>query len=214
MPALYTRCTFLEEVGAYTLDGDEIRNLLVNSPDGYIRILHKPNQPNCCHPDVFGFNNLDMTLEIKSPYPDPKSMPVHYSVPKYYILQILAHMKVTNLERNLYVSCGPKSVTVIEARFVPGLWNDLWHRIKVFLDKKRPAARNWFKDISSAFNPRFDHYIEHFTSFICEVPIVKTEEGVMIKRTDFSPYHRSISPSSGEAHHFNGRTEGRHTHIV
>ena len=194
LPTLYTRCTFLEEVGAYTLDGDEIRNLLVNSPDGYIRIDHKPNLLNCCHPDVFGFNNLDMTLELKSPYPDPKSMPVHYSVPKYYILQILAHMKVTNLERNLYVSCGPKSVTVIEARFAPGLWNDLWYRIKVFLDKKRPAARNWFKDISSAFNPRFDHYIEHFTSFICEVPIVKTEEGVMIERTDFSPYHRSISP--------------------
>ena len=112
------------------------------------------------------------------------------------------------------MSCGPKSVAVIEARFAPGLWNDLWHRIKVFLDKKRPAARNWFKDISSAFNPRFDHYIEHFTSFICEVPIVKTEEGVMIERTDFSPYHRSISPPSCEAHHFNGRTEGRHTHIV
>ena len=108
LPALYTRCTFLEEVGAYTLDGDEIRNLLVDSPDGYIRIDHKPNLPNCCHPDDFGFNNLDMTLEIKSPYPDPKSMPVHYSVPKYYILQMLANMKVTNLERNVYVSCGPK----------------------------------------------------------------------------------------------------------
>ena len=38
LPALYTRCTVLEEVGAYTLDGDEIRNLLVDSPDGYIRV--------------------------------------------------------------------------------------------------------------------------------------------------------------------------------
>ena len=64
----------------------------------------------------------------------------------------------------------------------------------MFLDKKRPAAKNWFKNISSEFNPRFDHYIEHFTSFICEVPIVKTEEGVLIERTDFNPYHRSISP--------------------
>ena len=115
------------------MDGDEIRNLLVDSPDGYIRVDHKPNLPNCCHPDVFGLNNLDMTLEIKSPYPDPKSMPVHYSVPKYYVLQILAYMKA------------------------PGLWNDLWHRIKVFLDKKRPAAKNWFKDISHEFNLRFDH---------------------------------------------------------
>ena len=184
----------LEEVGAYTLHGDEIRNLMVDSPDGYIRVDHKPNLPNCCHPDVWGFNNLDMTLEIKCPFPDPKNMPVHYSIPKYYIIQILTHMKVTNLERNLYVSCGPKSVTVIEARFAPGLWNDIWERIKVFFDKRRPAAKNWHKEISSEFAPRFDHYIEHFTSFICEVPIVKTEEGVLIERSDFSPYHKSISP--------------------
>ena len=45
-------------------------------------------------------------------------------------------MKVTNLERNLYVSCGPKSVTVIEARFAPGLWNDIWERIKCSLTKE------------------------------------------------------------------------------
>ena len=62
----------LEEVGAYTLHRGEIRNLMVDSPDGYIRVDHKPNLPNCCHSDVWGFNNLDMTLEIKCPFPDPK----------------------------------------------------------------------------------------------------------------------------------------------
>ena len=62
------------------------------------------------------------------------------------------------------------------------------------MTKNRPAAKKFFKDISSQFNYGFDHYIEHFTSFISKAPIVKTEEGVLIERTDYSPYHRSISP--------------------
>ena len=66
--------------------------------------------------------------------------------------------------------------------------------LKCSWTKRDQLPKNWFKVISSEFNPRFDHYIQHFTSFICEVPIVKTEEIVLIERTDFIPYHRSISP--------------------
>ena len=40
MPALLPACANLYEVGAFTKDGDNIRNLLVDSPDGLIKIDH------------------------------------------------------------------------------------------------------------------------------------------------------------------------------
>ena len=38
MPALLPVCANLYEVGAFTKDGDNIRNLLVDSPNGLIKI--------------------------------------------------------------------------------------------------------------------------------------------------------------------------------
>ena len=40
MPALLPGCATLYKVGAYTMDGDNINNLLVDSPDGLIKIDH------------------------------------------------------------------------------------------------------------------------------------------------------------------------------
>ena len=49
MPALLPECANLYEVGAYTKDGDNINKLLVDSPDGLIKIDHNfRNADNCC----------------------------------------------------------------------------------------------------------------------------------------------------------------------
>ena len=80
MPALLPGCAILYEVGAYVKSGDIIPKLLVDSPDGFIRIDHNSNSRNCCEPDIFRTNSDNITLELKSPYPQPEKIPVHYSV--------------------------------------------------------------------------------------------------------------------------------------
>ena len=40
MPALLSGCATLYEVGGYTKDGDNVEDLLVDSPDGLIKIDH------------------------------------------------------------------------------------------------------------------------------------------------------------------------------
>ena len=92
MPVLLPGCATLYEVGAYVKGGDIIPKLLVDSPDGFIRIDHNSNSRNCCEPDIFRTNSDNIAVELKSPYPQPEKIPVHYSVPKWYILQILSHM--------------------------------------------------------------------------------------------------------------------------
>ena len=70
MPALLPACANLYEVGAYTKDGDNINKLLVDSPDDLIKIDHNfRNADNCCEHEIYGFNNDNISIEVKNPYP-------------------------------------------------------------------------------------------------------------------------------------------------
>ena len=61
MPALLPVCANLYKVGAYTKDSDNINKLLVDSPDGLIKIDHNfRNADNCCEREIYGFNNDNM----------------------------------------------------------------------------------------------------------------------------------------------------------
>ena len=155
--------------------GDIIPKLLVDSPDGFIRIDHNSNSRNCCEPDIFRTNSDNIALELKSPYPQPEKIPVHYSVPKWYVLQILSHMFITESEYCWYGCCDPKSVVLIECNFDEDLWNKIWTEIKNFLDKRKPAATHWPKHIVSKLHDDLESYIENYTNLIGEVPIVMTD---------------------------------------
>ena len=101
MPALLPACANFYEVGAFTKDGDQIKKFLVDSPDDLIKIDHNMRDPdNCCEMDVFGFNNDNVSIEVKNPCPQLHKLPVHYKLPKYYILQVLIHMVATDCQVN------------------------------------------------------------------------------------------------------------------
>ena len=193
MPALLPACANLYEVGACTKDGDNINKLLVDSPDGVIKIDHNfRNEDNCCEHEIFGFNNDNISIEVKNPYPQPQKLPVHYKLPKWYILQVLIHMVVTECQVNLYACGGPKSVVLIECLFDEDLWEDIWSKIKTFLDKAKPAATHWMKQIARDYREKFDKYIEEKTSLLGEVPRIETEENSseFLCPFRFSPYHK------------------------
>ena len=137
-----------------------------------IRIDHNSNSRNCCEPDIFRTNSDNIAVELKSPYPQPDKIPVHYSVPKWYILQILSHMFITGSEYCWYGCCGPQSVVLIACTFDEDLWNKIWTEIKNFLDKRKPAAAHWPKHIVSELRDNLGSYIENYTDLIGEVPIV------------------------------------------
>ena len=123
MPALLPKCCVMYEVGSYAIDGDNINKLLVDSPDGLIRCNHNMNRPDCCQQDVYGLNPGNRSIEIKAPYPDGNNLPVHYSIPRYYILQCIIHMIVTNTMENWYASGGLTSVVLISRTVDMQLWD-------------------------------------------------------------------------------------------
>ena len=189
MPALLPKYCAMYEVGCYYIDGDNIDKLLVDSPDGLIQCNHNMNRANCCQPDVYGLNSGNKPIEIKSPYPDGNNMPVHYSIPRYYILQCIIHMIVTNTIENWYASGCLTSVVLICCTMDLQLRNVVWMKIKEFLDKVRPVAKNWFKMICNDLGPQLDEYRENYTKLVGEVPIVKCVEGNLMEPDKYSPYH-------------------------
>ena len=191
MPALLPDCSTLYEVGAYTHDGDNVTNLMVDSPDGLIKLDHKVTGP-CCNRHIYAVNSDDMSVELKSPYPQPDKIPVHYTVPRWYVLQILTHMFMTNMRLNLYGCCGPKSLVAIQCSFDAHLWQKLWSEIKEFLDQRKPVASQWPKHFAREFRDDLDSYIQTHTTLIGEVPIVTTDvnESEFRRSFRFNPYHQ------------------------
>ena len=86
-------------------------------------------------------------------------------------------------------------MVLINCKFDDQLWDDLWNRIKQFLDKDKPVASNWMKDIAQEFQVPFECYIVDKTDLIGEVPIVTTTEDPSQFQcsAQFSPYQKPAS---------------------
>ena len=81
------------------------------------------------------------------------------------------------------------------------LWNVVWMKIREFLDKVRPVAKNWFKMICNDLGLQLDEYRENYTKLVGEVPIVKCVEGNLLEPDKYSPYHvPTPTPESDVTH--------------
>ena len=104
---------------------------------------------------------------------------MHYKLPRYYVMQVLIHMKATSSELNIYGCVGTNSVTYIECQYSQGLCNDLWDRLCYYCDKVHPTQPKKVTELPQEFNGLLGHYIETHTSLICELPIVHGKEGLI-----------------------------------
>ena len=85
-------------------------------------------------------------------------------------------MVVTDCMFNWYAVGSPKSVVLIKCNFDEDLWDQIWPRIKTFLNSDKPAATHWMKKFAVEFRYPFNDYIQENTELIGEVPRVTTEE--------------------------------------
>ena len=83
-------------------NGYYINHLLVDSPDGLITNEHNDQDSNCCNQDVYNGDMINISVEIKSPYPDPFKVPVHYKLLRCCLMQVLMHMNCTQSSTNKF----------------------------------------------------------------------------------------------------------------
>ena len=91
---VYVDVALFYEEGCYSLPTDRDPHLIIVSPDG------------SCRKDGIPVS----AIEIKCPVPGKKYTPdVHYTIPDYYVCQILSEMTALETDHLLYVCWTPKS---------------------------------------------------------------------------------------------------------
>ena len=145
-------CMTFKGVGCYIKNGYYINHLLVDSPDGLITNEHNDQDSNCCNQDVYNGVMTNISVEIKSPYPDPCKLPVHYKLLRCYVMQVLMHMNCTQSSTNIYASVGSNSLTFIECQYNDYLFRDLWDRLCFYYDKTHPTQPKKLSELPEEFN--------------------------------------------------------------
>lgn len=79
-------------------------------------------------------------IEIKCPFPSENKMPVHYSLPPYYVCQCLAEMVVLEINTLIYVFYSKQSTTCFNVQFDSELWDMLMVEITHLYDQPHPLT--------------------------------------------------------------------------
>ena len=157
LPIYYPDLTFIEE-GCYVLR-ENGRPLIVVSPDG-------SGRKNVSDKASVGF-------EFKCPYPGKTfTTQVHYTLPSYYVLQVLAEMVSLNTDKLLYMCYSAESSTVFKINFSEKLWSLVWNEINVLYgteNPKRPVKRS---DNLHEIQREISTFVKENVTFIAEVPSV------------------------------------------
>jgi hypothetical protein len=123
LPAFHPELSFYEE-GCY-IKKNNGESMLIVSPDGSIR-------NTASDLNYFG-------VEIKCPFPGKMfSTPVHYSLPHYYVPQVLSEMDCLDVDKLDFLSYSKESMTVHQARFDSDLWNTIYSEIQTIKQNNNP----------------------------------------------------------------------------
>lgn len=157
LPVYNPELKYVEE-GCYrsSLDG----TLVVISPDGSCR-------SSCESQAVVG-------IECKCPFPGKTfTTQVFYSLPKYYVTQVLSEMYALKTDL-LYVLCySEESTTVLKVTFDADLWRDIQNEIQRVYGGQKPIRPPKKSETSKAIQLKIDTFVERNVEFIAEVSSVK-----------------------------------------
>ena len=128
-------------------------------------------------------------VEIKCPYPPTPSMfkaDVYYSLPVYYVLQLLSEMASEPISDScIFVCYSPKSSVIMRVTFDEQLWHEIIsHTDDIYsVDKaelKAPKTKSEF--IKCRLPKLLKEFLANNVTTLCEVPSIKS-----VSTNDSSP---------------------------
>ena len=122
MPAYFLECAKYVEDGCNFINDQKIDKLMEISTDGVIKLCKNKDS---CYSTITNMEDCDMIVEIKCSYPNNHNLPVHYSLPKKYVTQMLAGMKCKRSLNCIYVCYSKESTTFFKCKFNNDLWKIL-----------------------------------------------------------------------------------------
>ena len=131
-----------------------------------------------------------IAVECKCVVPGQYKLPVVYECPVYHVIQILLEMLVTGAGLLWLCFYSKQSMTVIECDFDEALAHDLLRALMDVFDKDPIVKPDPFNEVRRQFLPRLKEYVELYTRFMGEFPVIDTTVGPLtLCPTPFNPYH-------------------------
>jgi hypothetical protein len=190
MPALFPHCAVLYEEGLSFVHSPLRPCLMAVSPDGYIGVCN--NSETCYHPSALF--HMPTAVEVKCPYPNENQLPVHYDIPTYYAIQLLAEMKCKGTTSAIYCSYSEESTTVIHLHFDDKVWDRIWKLIETMYGSPIPTREKTVPSYKKHLLQELEKYIKDNSQIVAEVPSCKGTTAVLNPRNATGPYHTPPTP--------------------
>lgn len=142
-----------------------------------------------------------IAVEYKCMVPGQFKLPVSYKCPPMYVFQVLLGMYVTGAGILWLCFYSKQSMTIIECDFDEDFCNEILQALRDIFDKDNVVKTARLKQLKRQLQPKIHDYIEMFTRFLGEFPVVEAEVGtVNFCATPFNPYHVVGSSRTKEFH--------------
>ena len=161
LPAYFPELLYCEEGCALINKDNEL--FYLSSPDGSIRS------------SVYSEPTFMYETKCKPPVPTTQMTPVYYTIPKYYIMQILGEMKSYDSKQLIFTCWSEQSTVVMKADFSNDLWQDAWAECCKIYDINCPRRPYKRSAESIQIQDKLSIYLEEHTKIICELPSLKVE---------------------------------------
>lgn len=154
LPIYYPDLFFYEE-GCYKVEMKESKKMIV-SPDGSCRDAN---------------DKAVFAVEIKCPAPREGvsfKTRLHYSLPKYYVPQVLSEMFALDVDQLLYVCYTSESTSIQKITFCPDLWTEICTELEIFTctPLRRPTRRSANFPI---LQDKISSFIKNNVTFLCKL---------------------------------------------
>ena len=116
-------------------------------------------------------------MEVKCPYSplnNPAILPVAYEVPHYNGCQVLTHIKCTNSNVLLFVSCGVESLSVSFVDFDEATWNRFFNFTKEMYTDPQCSIPMEIQLESLTLKEEIKVYCKSNSLLVAEVPTLRT----------------------------------------
>ena len=116
-------------------------------------------------------------VEVKCPFPGKShATPVFYTLPKYYVTQVLSEIEVLNVEQLYFVCYSAESTTIQRVMFDTELWALIAEEIAKVYGRDTPKRPTRKSDSLKSLQERIDKFLDTNAHFILEVPSTKAVE--------------------------------------
>jgi hypothetical protein len=167
IPYLFPHLAYVE-VGSYEIPSPTTgKPLLFVSPDGCLMEKANSNAQLVLKEPL-------MACEFKCPTPSPFKEPVHYSIPPYYVCQLLSEMAALNVQKLVYLCYGQKSSTVFLVDFDSALWYEILEECDNLYsrqDMTRPTKTTEFAEKTKL---KLKDFVCRKVTFLAEFPSRKS----------------------------------------